>query len=268
MAHVLALAAFVGLWLAPAMAQIPLPPLTARVTDLTDTLRPHERRALDERLAGLEAQTGAQLVILMLPTVEPETIEQFGIRLAEAWQIGRRGVDDGLILIVAKEDRAVRLEVGYGLEGVIPDAVAKRVIEEHIVPRFRQGDFYGGLSAGVEALAARLAGEPLTAPSSPAAAGVPLEFAAAAMSLAILLRFVFGALGKFLVALIFAAYVYWLTASWLATVLAFFIVLMAQAGASGKRWHTGTGSFPRGGRSGGFSGGGGRFGGGGASGRW
>src|SRR5512132_2715893 len=122
-----------------AVADVAVPPLKARVTDLTGTLSANEAAQLEERLAAFEAKKGSQIAVLVVPTTQPETIEQYGIRAGEAWKLGRKGVND----------RAVRIEVGYGLEGVLPDAVAKRIIDEEIVPRFRSGDFYGGIEAGV-----------------------------------------------------------------------------------------------------------------------
>lgn len=271
---------WVALWfvliscvVAAAEGLVPIPPLAARVVDLTATLTPSQREELENRLAAIERDTGAQFAILLLPTTRPETIEQFGIRLAEAWRLGRRGSDDGLIVIVAKEDRTVRIEVGYGLEGVIPDAVAKRVIEEVMVPRFRAGDFHGGLRAAVAALEARLRGEPLARPPSQEAAkeGLPLEWLAIAMVVATLLRLVLGTLGGVLIAGVFAFLVYVLTASWLVALIAFFIVLAGSFGRGGRVWTSG-GGFGGGSGGGfgggGFSGGGGSFGGGGASGRW
>ena len=125
-----------------------MPALSARVTDLTGTLSAEQVTALEKRLAGFEARKGAQIAVLLVPTTRPETIEQFGIRVAEKWKIGRTKVDDGVIVIVAMKDRTARLEVGYGLEGAVPDLKASRIIREIITPRFRQGDFYGGLVAG------------------------------------------------------------------------------------------------------------------------
>jgi len=150
--------------LAAAQELAPIPPLSARVTDTTGTLDAAARDALEQRLAVLERDKGSQVAVLIVPTTRPEAIEQYGIRVAEAWKIGRKGIDDGVILLVAKEDRKLRIEVGRGLEGAIPDAIAKRIIAEIISPRFKQGDFAGGLTAGVEAIAARIAGEPLPAP--------------------------------------------------------------------------------------------------------
>jgi tRNA(Leu) C34 or U34 (ribose-2'-O)-methylase TrmL len=114
---------------------VAIPPLTARVTDLTSTLNGEQKAMLEQQLADLEARKGAQLVVLILPSTQPETIEQFGIRLFEAWKVGRKGVDDGVMLIVAKDDRRLRIEVGYGLEGALNDATAKRIISETITPQ-------------------------------------------------------------------------------------------------------------------------------------
>jgi uncharacterized protein len=102
----------------------------------------------------------------MVPTTQPETVDQYAVRVEEKWKLGRKGVDDGVVLVVAKDDRKLRIEVGYGLEGVLPDAIAKRIIEEEIVPRFKQGDFYGGISAGVERIIKVVDGEPLPPPKA------------------------------------------------------------------------------------------------------
>jgi uncharacterized protein len=125
-------------------------PAVARVTDLTGTLDADEQNALATKLADFEHASGVQLAVLVLPSTRPETIEQYGIRLADVWKLGRKGVDDGAILIVAKDDHKVRIEVGYGLEGSIPDAVASRIIEETIVPAFKADHFYQGINAGVD----------------------------------------------------------------------------------------------------------------------
>ncbi len=109
---------------ATALAEVAIPPLRARVTDLTGTLNQQQQSALEQKLAQFESQKGAQIGILVLPSTKPEEIEQFAVRVQEAWQLGRAGVDDGVLLVVAKDDRAVRIEVGYGLEGVLPDAIA------------------------------------------------------------------------------------------------------------------------------------------------
>lgn len=153
-----------GACLAPARAEVAVPPLQSRVTDLTATLSPSRKQALEQKLAAFEARKGSQVAVLIVPSTKPETIEQYGIRVAEQWKLGRKGVDDGALLLVAKEDRALRIEVGYGLEGPLPDATAKRIIEEVIVPRFRSGDFEGGVDAGTDAVIKVIEGEPLPAP--------------------------------------------------------------------------------------------------------
>src|SRR5688572_30459315 len=154
-----------------APAQVSVPTLTARVTDLTGTLTAEQRSSLEERLAAFEAKQGSQIAVLLVPTTQPEAIEQFGIRVAEKWKVGRKGVDDGAILIVALKDRAVRIEVGYGLEGALPDVAVKRIIEEHVIPRFKQGDFHGGIEAGVSRMMSVIEGEALPPPAERARDG-------------------------------------------------------------------------------------------------
>ena len=121
-----------------AHAEVAVPVLAQRVTDLTATLDAQQTQTLDSRLAALEAEKGAQLALLIVPSTQPETIEQYGIRVVEAWKLGRKGVDDGVLLLIAKDDRALRIEVGYGLEGALNDATANRIVEEIIVPRFKK----------------------------------------------------------------------------------------------------------------------------------
>ncbi|WP_174624608.1 TPM domain-containing protein, partial [Candidatus Methylobacter favarea] len=150
---------FTTLW-----AQVAIPDLSRRVTDLTGTLTTEQAQALENKLAAFEAEKGSQIAVLIIPTTQPEDIAQFGIRVADAWKVGRKNIDDGVILIIAKDDRQLRLEVGYGLEGVIPDAIAKRIIAETITPYFKAGDFAGGINAGVEQLMRLIEGEPLPAP--------------------------------------------------------------------------------------------------------
>ena len=289
-------------WLAAALlvfactlaAQAPVPPLTARVTDLTGTLTREQRAALEERLAAFESRKGTQIAVLLVPTTQPETIEQYGIRVAEQWKVGRKGVDDGAILVIAMKDRTLRIEVGYGLEGVLPDAVAKRIVEEHIVPRFKQGDYFGGIDAGVSRVMAVAEGEPLPPPRSTvrrATGGAGLqEF----LIIAFLLVFVVGGIiraifGRFLGSGIIGGLgglAAWLMlgsliAAVMVAVVALFLSLMGGLGGMGyprSRRHGGWyGGFPGGGGrggggwsggGGGWSGGGGGFGGGGASGRW
>lgn len=263
----------------PALAQLAVPRLEARVTDLTATLTQAERDALEQRLAAFEAEKGSQLAVLIVPTTRPETIEQYAIRVAEAWKLGRKGVDDGVLLLVAKDDRAVRIEVGYGLEGVIPDAVAKRIIAEVIVPRFRTGDFHGGLVAGMEALMTRISGEALPLPADRAPGHPGAGFLEQTLPLAMMFIFVAGGLLRSLLGPLLGASVAggvaflgsWLLLGSLVIALviglaAFAITLAGVGRRPGYRAGGWGGGF--GGRGGGFSGGGGGFGGGGASGRW
>jgi uncharacterized protein len=155
---------FLLLFFTAAWAQVPVPELSHRITDLTATLSAEQVNTLENKLAAFEARQGSQIAVLIVPTTQPEDIAQFGIRVAEAWKIGRKKVDDGAILIVAKDDRKLRLEVGYGLEGAIPDAIAKRVIAETIMPFFKTGDYAGGIDAGVTQLMRLIEGESLPAP--------------------------------------------------------------------------------------------------------
>src|SRR5574341_74040 len=154
-----------------AAAQVPVPPLKARVTDLTGTLTADQRGVLEQKLAALEARKGSQVAVLLVPTTQPETVEHYAVRVFEQWNLGRKGVDDGVLLLVAKNDRRLRIEVGYGLEGAIPDAVARRVIDEDIVPLFKQGNFYGGISAGTDRVIKLIEGESMPPPRRTAAPG-------------------------------------------------------------------------------------------------
>src|SRR5713101_6341680 len=148
----------------PAAGEVPVPPLKARVTDLTGTLTAQQIQTLEGRLRDFERGKGSQIAVLILPSTQPETIEQYSIRVADAWKIGRTKADDGVILVVAKNDRKLRIEVGRGLEGAIPDAIAKRVVSDVIAPHFRANDFYGGIAAGADALAKLIEGETLPPP--------------------------------------------------------------------------------------------------------
>jgi uncharacterized protein len=263
-----------GAWAADGI--VPIPRLEARVTDLTGTLTRDQQAQLENQLVSLERDKGAQIAVLLLPTTLPETIEQFGIRLAEAWKIGRKGADDGVIVIVAKNDRAVRIEVGYGLEGAIPDAVAKRIIEERITPRFREGDFFGGLQASTSALGKIISGETLPARAergSNVSMGSDLQiFLLFALTIvARWARALFGLLGALGAAGIAGGLAWLIFGSLFAAAIAaivVFVMSFARAGGGGSGWHTGGGGGFSGGGGGGFSGGGGGFGGGGASGKW
>ncbi|MGA7480621.1 MAG: YgcG family protein, partial [Bradyrhizobium sp.] len=149
---------------AAAAADVAVPQLSGRVVDQTDTLSASDAAALTQRLKDLETRKGSQVAVLIVPTTQPETIEQFSIRVAEAWKIGRKKIDDGALLVVAKDDHKLRIEVGYGLEGALTDVTSRRIIDEIIVPRFKTGDFTGGISAGVDRIIRVIDGEPLPVP--------------------------------------------------------------------------------------------------------
>jgi uncharacterized protein len=270
---------------ASAQAQLPVPPLTARVTDLTGTLTPAQRASLEETLRAFETLKGAQLAVLIVPTTQPEAIEQFSIRVTDQWKLGRKGVDDGLLLLVAKNDRRMRIEVGRGLEGVIPDAVGKRVIAEIITPYFKQGDYYGGIEAGVNRLTRLIEGEPLPPPAQkPAAEGgkMPLDWVWGAFIAALLfggvLRSLAGRLVGSTIAGVLSGVVFWAFAGMLVGavvvgVIVFVLTLIVGLGSGRGTGRGGYGGWSSsgsggGGGGGGFSGGGGGFGGGGASGSW
>ena len=268
-------------WSSIAGAQIAVPPLTGRVTDQTATLSAEQKTTLEQTLQAFEARKGSQLAVLIVPTTAPETIEQYAIRVAELWKLGRKKVDDGAILVVAKTDRALRIEVGYGLEGVLTDAIGKRIISENITPRFVQGDLPGGIAAGVDRIIRVIDGEPLAEPGKRPAAGLPgiQQYVPVIFMLALVLGGVLrSAMGRFPGSLAtggIVAVVAWLFAgafsiAALAGVIALgFTLLNGGMGGHGIGRHGGgfgIGGF--GGGGGGFSGGGGGFGGGGASGRW
>jgi uncharacterized protein len=147
-----------------ARAQVAVPPAAARVTDLTGTLSGQAVNRLESKLAIVEDRKGSQIAVLIVPTTEPEDIEQYGIRVFDAWKLGRKGVDDGAILLVAKNDHRVRIEVGRGLEGALTDITAGHIIADTVAPRFKLGDYDGGVEAGVDQILAVVNGEPLPEP--------------------------------------------------------------------------------------------------------
>ena len=266
-----------------ASAEVAVPPLQARVTDLTGTLSASQVQTLDSQLRAFERAKGSQIAVLMLPSTAPETIEQYSIRVAEAWKIGRARVDDGVILLVAKDDRKLRIEVGRGLEGAIPDALAKRIVSEIIAPHFKSGDFFGGIAAGTDALMKLIEGEGLPAPEPRPGAGQPIDFqtiiwlfVALVLGDAIFKR-IFGRVAGAAVSGAIVGAIVWFAAgvllfAILGGVIGFLITLFA--GVTSRRGGWTSGGWPGGGWSGGglggggFSGGGGGFGGGGASGNW
>ncbi|HSE13756.1 MAG TPA: YgcG family protein [Rudaea sp.] len=269
-----------------------IPPLTARVTDTTGTLDTAQKQTLETSLAALEQRKGAQLAVLMVPTVKPEEIEQYSIRVVDAWKLGRKNVDDGVLLIIAKNDHRVRIEVGRGLEGAIPDAASARIIREYITPKFRAGDFYGGIVDATDALTRLIDGEPLPPPlaeerHAPEASDI-FNTITTVLFVAIWLRAMFGGLpagpragivglASGAVAMFFGGILA------LAIGCGLFGALLGVLGGGGGGFarRGGWGGFGGGGfgggggwsggggfGGGGFSGGGGGFSGGGASGSW
>jgi uncharacterized protein len=298
------LVALLVCWAGVAAADVVVPPLSGRVVDQTGTLSPSDIASLTQRLKDLESRKGSQVAVLIVPTTQPESIEQFSIRVAEAWKIGRKRIDDGALVVIAKNDHRMRIEVGYGLEGSLTDVTAHRIIDEVITPRFRAGDFAGGISDGVGRIIAVIDGEPLPPPAPKASSGSGSDwisflnpfnpftifgiYAIAAICRKLLGRLigaaaaglVVGGLGWYL----FGSMALALLLGGIVSALTFFAdaILTANDAAigSGRRGGGWSGGFPSGGGGGwssgsssrdsdsGFSGGGGSFGGGGASGSW
>ncbi len=288
--------ALVMCWAVAAAADVAVPPLSGRVVDQTGTLSSGDIAALTQTLKSLEARKGSQVAVLIVPTTEPETIEQYSIRVAEAWKIGRKKIDDGALLVVAKNDRHLRIEVGYGLEGSLTDATTKRIIDEDITPKFKAGDFAGGITAGINRMIRVIDGEQLPAPEPPHWQG-PGSFSIDPLNpfliipvllLGGLMRSMLGRLiGSAATGGLVALVAWYLFGSLLAAVLggliaAVFVMFSGgiTSAAPGRRgggggWSGGgygggssDWSSSSSGDSGGFSGGGGSFGGGGASGSW
>jgi uncharacterized protein len=265
-----------------------IPALTGRVVDETGTLTADEKGALEGKLQNFEQRKGTQIVVLLTGTTFPEPIESYSIRVAEAWKIGRKGVSDGIVIVVAKSDRTMRLEVGYGLEGVIPDAVARRLIDEVFIPGFREGNFYAGLDAGIDRLIKVIDGEPLPEVKVPDRGSGDMRSLESYFVLFLVITLVFGGLlrhlfGRLPAALIVGGGIGVLAWAIVAPLLIAvfvgviaFLVTLSAGGVPGRlgRGYGGSGfgggGFGGGGfgGGGGFSGGGGGFGGGGASGRW
>ncbi|MDR2194983.1 MAG: YgcG family protein [Gallionellaceae bacterium] len=276
-----------ALFISAAHAEVAVPSLTQRVTDFTGTLDAQQIQTLETTLAEFEQAKGAQIAVLIVPTTAPEAIEQFGIRVVDAWKLGRKGVDDGALLLIAKDDRAVRIEVGYGLEGALNDATASRIINENIVPYFQRGEFAAGIAAGLTTMMNVINGEPLPPPAPRAVTNgggntESLLFFAlgAAIVLGGFLRALFGRVPAAMLTGGGIGLLAWLVAAsglvaLLVGVVAFVIVMLGGVsgrglggggyGGGGFGGGYGGGGF---GGGGGFRGGGGGFGGGGASGRW
>jgi uncharacterized protein len=276
-------------WAFAAFADVAVPPLTGRVVDQTGTLSSDTIASLTQTLKDFETRKGSQIAVLIVPTTAPETIEQYSIRVAEAWKVGRKKVDDGAILLVARNDHKLRIEVGYGLEGALTDVTAQRIIDEVITPKFKSGDFAGGISDGVDRIIRVVDGEPLPAPEPESQSFHGQDRYDVLFNPLILfgmfavggvLRTLLGRLlGSVAIGGVFGA-VAWLAVgslavSVIAAFVAFAFAMFAESVASSNGrsgWSGGGGSFSSGSSSssdsGGFSGGGGSFGGGGASGSW
>jgi uncharacterized protein len=295
-----------GLWSAATLAAqaweagtdglLPIPPLTARVTDLTQTLSASETQALEAKIADWEARTSNQLAVLLVPTTQPEPIEAYSLRVAEKWKIGRKGKDNGALFLIAKNDRKMRIEVGYGLEGVLPDVTANRIIRENVAPAFREGKFAAGIDAGVDRIIGVVGGEkasPMTEAVQKVRRGFDFEQILFVLFFVVpvagaMLRGIFGRLGGSLIGGGAVGALVWLLAGsivlgFIAWGIAFLVMLamgmgggMASRGGRGGGWTSTGGGWggggwsggSSGGGSGGFSGGGGSFGGGGSSGSW
>jgi uncharacterized protein len=281
-------------WAFAAFADVAVPPLVGRVVDQTGTLSSDEVASLNQTLRNFEARKGSQVAVLIVPTTAPEAIEQYSLRVAEAWKIGRKKIDDGAILVVAKDDRKLRIEVGYGLEGALTDVASKRIIDEIITPRFRSGDFTGGISAGVDWIIRVVDGESLPAPaprreqSSDFLSHIDLLNPFTLFAVFIVSTILRTTLGRLIGAVATGGIVgalAWLiagslAASFIAAIIAFLFTMFAEiptssSGRGGGRGWSGGGSYSGGSWGGGGSsgssdsgGGGGSFGGGGASGSW
>ncbi len=290
MLSALAAVSLIGIALAAGAQSLqPVPKLEARVTDLTGTLTAEQQAQLEQKLRDFEARKGAQIAVLLVPTTQPEDIEQYSIRVVEAWKLGRKKVDDGALLILAKNDRALRIENGYGLEGVLTDAASNRIIEDTMVPMLRQGQYFAAISAGVDQMMRLIDGEPLPAPDAHWQQQRPLHWnnlpivIFGFLVLSNVLRGVFGrSFGAVLSGGGLGLVVYLLTQALALSIGAGFLaaVFARLLGFGGGGWRSGGfggfggfgGGFGGGGfgssGGGGFGGGGGGFGGGGASGRW
>ena len=276
----------------PALADVAVPELTGRVVDRTGTLSSGDIAALSQKLSDFEKRKGSQIAVLIVPTTDPETIDQFSIRVAEAWKIGRKKVDDGAILVVAKNDHHLRIEVGYGLEGALTDVTSRRIIDEVITPKFRTGDFAGGIADGVDRMVRIIDGEPLPVPSRSVNFG-NLENIGPIIPVTLFASFIIGGilrtlLGQLLGSVATGSLIGVLALFFVGSVgvavivgfIGFFLAFIADlfpkstgpsrggswssGSSSGGSWSSGSSSSD----SGSFSGGGGSFGGGGASGSW
>ncbi|MBX9648577.1 MAG: YgcG family protein [Xanthobacteraceae bacterium] len=284
-------------WVLPAQATVAVPPLVGRVVDLTGTLSTNDVSAMNQTIRAFEARKGSQVAVLIVPSTDGEAIEQFSLRVAEAWKIGRKKIDDGVLLVIAKNDRKLRIEVGYGLEGALTDVTSKRIIDEIITPHFRSGDFAGGISAGVDRIIRIVEGEKLPAPvqSEPSRGMQPSWlmqhidpfnpfvifgiFAVGGIMRTLLGRLAGAVVTGSIVGILAWFFIQSLPLSAAAGLIVFFVALLGDfanntgggRGSSSSGWSGGSSSSDWSSSSSGSSdsgGGGGSFGGGGASGSW
>lgn len=263
-------------------ALVEVPAFSARVIDLTQTLSSSQQATLEAKLQAFEEAKGSQIAVLLVSTTQPEAIEQYAIRVVDQWKVGREKIDDGILVLVAKEDRKMRIEVGYGLEGAVTDLYAKRIISETMTPRFKQGDFAGGIDAATNQLMGLIDGEPLPAPTKPSVNVGQMEdllpmLLFGGLITGMILRGIFGTFfgsalnGGLIGTIVFLIGLSLLGAGILGVLAFFFTMMMGNRGVNGYGGYpTGGGGFGGGGLGGGGFGGdmGGGFGGGGASGSW
>lgn len=250
----------------PALAElVAVPALKTRVTDLTQTLTAEQQSQLEAKLTAFEQQKGSQIAVLIVPSTQPEDIAQYGIRVVDAWKLGRKKQDDGLLILVAKNDRKMRIEVGYGLEGAIPDLTAKRIISEVMAPSFKQGDYYTGINNAADKLMGLINGEQLAAPDqgdngSGIGSMLPILLFGGVI-LGVILRAMFGSFFGSIFNGSAIGFLVWMLGGGLLTAIlcAFLVFFVTLIGISGLGYMGGLV---------GFGGGGGGFGGGGASGDW
>jgi len=272
--------------------QTPVPKLTGHVVDLTGTLAAGDRDSLDAKLKQFEKERGAQVVVLLVPTIGDETIEEFAGRVTDDWKLGRKGIDDGVLFVVAMKERRLRIAPGRGVSGSLTDALSKRIVSDLVAPHFKQGDFAGGVDAGADAIMKAVAGESLPLPSQRPQArshgsssqGLSNLFWIAFFVVPIaglILRSIFGRFFGATITSVLTAFFAWFAIGSVAIVviaaIIAFIFTIASGTGIGRGGFVpggfggggfGGGSFGGGGGGGGFSGGGGSFDGGGASGSW
>lgn len=264
-------------------AEPDIPRLEKRVTDLTNTLSANQQAVLEDKLAAFEQLKGSQIAVLIIETTSPDEIEVYSIKVAEQWQLGRKDIDDGALLLIAKNDRKMRIEVGYGLEGAIPDITANRIINEFIRPHFKQDDFFAGINSGLDKIISVVDGEPLPSPKSTIDGDIG-DIIPVLFFLYILGNFLGQSISRLFGAAVGSGLAgtvtFFLTQSLFGGIvvgIVMLLMILSSGPGGGGSGHYRNGSSSYGGYSrsrggfgggGGFRGGGGSFGGGGASGGW